>query len=109
MLSGFLYAHKKGLISNLEFENTYQNYIRSLKNYIKKKDKKYLSFFFSGDFVNIMSVNQVKYERHNLKKKINIIPRYRSFIINEDKSLNFYLANSNILALNSKKNYLTNF
>ncbi len=104
MLSGFLYAHKKGLISNLEFDNTYQNYIRSLKNYIKKKDKKYLSFFFSGDFVNIISVSQVKYERHNLKKKINIIPRYRSFIINKDKSLNFYLANSNILALNSKKN-----
>ncbi len=104
MLSGFLYAYKKGLISKLEFENIYQNYIRSLKNYIKKKDKKYLSFFFSGDFVNIMSVSEIKYEKYNFKKKINTIPRYKSFIINKNKSLNFYLANSNILALNSKNN-----
>ena len=104
MLSGFFYAHKRGLISNLEFENIYQNYIQSLKDYIKKKVKKYLSFFFSGDFVKIINVNEIKYKKHSFKKKINTIPRYKSFIINKDKSLDFYLANSNILALNSKKN-----
>ena len=51
-----------------------------------------------------MNVNEIKYKKHSFKKKINTIPRYKSFIINKDKSLDFYLANSNILALNSKKN-----
>ena len=40
----------------------------------------------------------------NLIKKTNNIPRYKSFIINKDRSINFYLANSNIFALNFKKN-----
>jgi len=104
MLSGFLYAYKKGLISNLNFKNIYKNYILSLKNYRNNKDKKYLSFFFSGDFANIIRVHEVKFEKNNFIKKTNNIPRYKSFIINKDRSISFYLDNSNIFALNFKKN-----
>ena len=75
MISGFVFALKKKLISQNSFTNIIKNYKKILNIYILRKDKKYLSFFYSADFSILTPIIKKKYKK---EKKINY---YRKIFI----------------------------
>lgn len=101
LFSGFLYAYKMGLIRKSDIKKIYSVYVKTLNLFIKIKDKKYLSFFYSSDFAVISKVNKKivkkKTPLHKVKKKF--IKNFISFNINK-KKIYIYLRNANLFSLN---------
>ena len=103
MISGFVFALKKKLISQNSFTNIIKNYKKILNIYILRKDKKYLSFFYSADFSILTPIIKKKYKK---EKKLIITEKYLSkYFINykiNNKNIYIYLKNANIFAKGDK-------
>ena len=59
LFSGFYYAYKKGLIKDYQIKKIYSQYVKVLNLFKKKKNLKYLSFFYLSDFVVISEINKI--------------------------------------------------
>ena len=104
MISGFIFAYKNRMISKNSFTNIIQNYEKVLNRYILRKDKKYLSFFYSADFS--ISTNIVSLKRQNNYKVIDDGKNYSKFYIShkiKKKNILLYLKNANIFAVKDRE------
>lgn len=100
MISGFIFAYKNKMISKNSFTNIIQNYEKVLNRYILRKDKKYLSFFYSADFSIFTNIVNTRFQ--NNYKLTDNSKNYSKFYIShkiKKKNILFYLKNANIFAI----------